>query len=121
MLLTKQLFSDVKNTNKLKIIKVKVPNTEHECYLKEMSLAEVDAFDLSRLDEKGNVITADFRTRFLLRTLCDEKGTLLFDPDSPQDFLMLSSLPAKILRPLAKKAQDLNGMTDEEIEATEKN
>lgn len=121
MLLTKQLFSNVKNENKLKIIKVKIPNTIHECYLKEMTLSEVDAFDLSRLDEKGNVVTADFRTRLLLRTLCDEKGALLFNPDDVRDFDLLKSLPAKVLRPLARKAQDLNGMTDEEIEATEKN
>jgi len=121
MLLTKQLFAEVKNNNKLKVVKVKVPNTDHECFIKEMSLAEADSFDLSRLDPDGNVITSDFRTRLLIRTICDETGTLLFDPESPKDFELLKSLPAKILRPLAKKAQELNGMTDKEIEETEKN
>lgn len=121
MLLTKQLFNDVQINNKLKVVKVKVPGTGHECYLKEMSLSEADAFDLSRLDSEGNVLTNDFRTRLLIRTICDEKGALLFNPDNVKDFELLKSLPAKTLRPLAKKAQELNGMTDKEIEETEKN
>lgn len=104
---------------------VEVALGKGECvYVRQMSGRERDKFEQSiiSLKEDGSGIDRkmeDFRAKLAVCTVCDEKGTLLFEPS---DFDQLSqNMSAARLEKIVNVAQELNKITEEDKEGLVKN
>lgn len=100
------------------IEKVSVPEWGGEVFIRTMTGAERDTWEMyatRQLDSKGNV---NIRAKLAVLTICDKDGKRLFS-DSHHD--QLSKKNAKALDRVYSRALKLNKLTDEDIEALEKN
>lgn len=90
-----------------------------EFILKEMSGTDRDALEQSmvRIDGKGNGTPnlANARAKLLSKCLVGEDGELLFT--SANDVANLGKLPSRVLSKLYDEAAELNGLSEEDIEA----
>lgn len=96
------------NDNKLD--KTNVPEWGGEVYLKVLSGTDRDAFEEGYSEQKMK----NFRSRFLVLTLCDEKGERLFTEAEVDD---LGKKSAVVLARLFDKAWALNAFRNEDVEA----
>lgn len=98
---------------------VTVPEWGGEVYISEMTAAERDAFEAEWLRGKEDgTETANLRARLVCRVLCDDTGARLF-ADADADALGRKS--AAVVDRLFAVAQRLNGMTQADVAALEKN
>lgn len=93
-----------------RIIKVKAWGGE--VCLRLMSVGERDSYELKLLDNNGKAIP-DFRSELLSRTLCDEKGELLYP--GPEGVEALKRKSSDEMHRLWQAALKHNALTEEEI------
>ena len=90
-----------------------------EFILKEMTGTDRDAWEQSmfRLDGRGNAQPnmANRRAKLLSHCLVDENGVRMFT--SAADVADLGNLLARVLSELEEVANELNGLTDEDVDA----
>lgn len=107
MALTKE---QIEAADDAKIIKVKAFGGE--VCLRLMSVGDRDSYEL-KLVENGGQAIPDFRSELLSRTLCDEKGNLLFPGEAGVESLKKRS--ADQMHRLWQAAMKHNALTEEEI------
>lgn len=100
----------IDNADDAKIIKVKAFGGD--VCLKLMSVGDRDSYEL-KLVEAGGKAIPDFRSELLARTLCDEKGNLLFPGDEGVEALKKRS--SDQMHKLWQAAMKHNALTEEEI------
>jgi hypothetical protein len=100
----------IDNADDAKIIKVDAFGGE--VCLKLMSVGDRDSYEM-KLVEAGGKAIPDFRSELLSRTLCDEKGNLLFPGDSGVESLKKRS--SDQMHKLWQAAMKHNALTEEEI------
>jgi hypothetical protein len=82
-----------------------------------MSVGERDAYENEWMRKKETGVD-DFRTKFLVRCLVDEKGNRLFDNG---DVAKLAAKSAKVVNRVWQAAMEHNNLSDESIEELAKN
>lgn len=92
-----------------KIEAVEVPEWGGTVYIKTLRGTDRDAFEESLSKEKDK----PFRSRFLVMTLCDERGSLLFKPEQVASLGEKSSL---VLNRLFDASWAINYFTPEKVE-----
>lgn len=92
-----------------KIEAIEVPEWGGTVYVKTLRGTDRDAFEESLSKEKDK----PFRSRFLVMTLCDERGTLLFKPEQVAALGEKSSL---VLNRVFDAAWAINYFTPEKVE-----
>lgn len=109
------LLKKIKDADKKNLLPVEVPEWGLTVYIKNMTVRERDSFDkeMFNASKKGEALIDDFRTKILVRTLCDENGQPLC---TPAEFEQLTGLSAKPMEMLFEKAQKHNGIGKEDIE-----
>ena len=103
---------DVLDAVDAKLEKVFVKEWAGSVYLRVMSVGERDAHELDWLEHKEKGV-ANFRTKFLLKVLCDKNGKLLFT-ETHMPLLVLKS--ASVMNRLWEKAMKLNALSAEDVE-----
>lgn len=91
---------------------IKVAAFGGEVCIRLMSVGDRDSYEL-KLVENGGQAIPDFRSELLARTLCDEKGELLYPGDAGVDALKKRS--ADQMHRLWQAAMKHNALTEEEI------
>jgi len=105
----------------MKIEKVYVEPWGGSVYIRTMSGRQKDDFDLSMYTvvpgtkgtkkERREVNLRNFRSRLIIATVCDEKGTLIF---TDKDLIAIGRKSAVALDIIVDAARKLNGITVEE-------
>jgi hypothetical protein len=93
----------------IKLDKVAVPEWGGDVYLKTISGIDRDQFEEGYSEQKMK----NFRARFLVLTLCDEKGDRLFTDAEVAELAKKSSL---VLNRLFEKAWGFNAFTNEAVD-----
>lgn len=83
-----------------------------EVCIRLMSVGERDSYELMLVEAGGKAIP-DFRSELLSRTLCDEKGNLLFP--GPEGVEALKRRSSDQMHRLWQAAMKHNALTEEEI------
>ena len=92
-----------------------------DVWIRNMSGAERDAFEgsiVSTRKKKREIDTNNFRAKFLVRTIADEKGQRVF---ADEDADALGQKDSKTITRLFDIAQEVNGLSPEDVEELEKN
>lgn len=90
--------------------KVNVPEWGGDVYIKTISGLDRDRFEEGYSEQKMK----NFRARFLVLTLCDEKGDRLFTDAEVDELGKKSSI---VLNRLFEKAWGMNAFTNESVDA----
>jgi hypothetical protein len=101
--------------------KVEVPEWGGHVFVRTMSGTERDSFEQSMLVNPGKGNEANYsniRAKLCARTICDKGGNRLFN-DS--DVAALGEKSAAALDRIFTVAQDLNGVSTDDVEAMVKN
>jgi len=101
-----------------KLRKVNVPEWGIDVYLGVMSAGERDSWENEWLQKQGKGGVENFRSKFLVRCLCDESGKRLFSVNEADQ---LSSKPADIINRLFEIAREQNALTSEQVDELAKN
>lgn len=96
---------------------VHIPEWGDSVFIKGMSGAERDAFEMSSR-RKGETDLRNYRARFLVRTLVTESGVRLF---RDEDAAILGKYPSRVISRMFDVASRLSGMDEDEVEETEGN
>lgn len=101
---------DILSINDTKTEAVVVPEWNGmTVHLRTISGLERDAFEESYSEEKMK----HFRLRFLVKTLCDESGSRLFEDSETEE---LGKKSSTVINRLFEKAWSLNAFTPEAVE-----
>jgi hypothetical protein len=92
--------------------KVYVKEWGGDVYIRVMSVGERDTYERMWIGKKETGI-ANFRTEYLARVLCDDKGKLLFNRDQIEALAQKSGAVMGTLFDLAMKH---NRMTEEDVQ-----
>ena len=101
----------------LGLLEVTVPEWGGTVYVRVMTCGERDAYENDWVMNKNKGVE-NFRTKFLAKCLCDEKGSRLF---SDSEIEQLSRKSAKVMSRLWAKAMEYNALTDKDVEELAKN
>lgn len=101
----------------LKVKRVEVPEWDGAVHLRVMSVGERDAYENEWVKSKLTGM-ANFRTRFLARTICDAQGNRLFED---KDVEILSKKGADVMGLLWEESMSLNKLKNEDVEELAKN
>lgn len=93
-----------------KLDKVVVPEWGGEVFLKVLSGTDRDSFEEAYSEQKMK----NFRSRFLVLTLCDDRGERLFTEAEVEE---LGKKSAVVLARLFDRAWSLNAFRNEDVEA----
>jgi hypothetical protein len=96
---------------------IQVPEWNGEVFIRLMTVGERDAYENDWVlnKEKG---VENFRSKFVARVLCDDKGQRLFtDAEIPQ----LAKKSSRVLSRLWEKAMQHNALTEADVEELAKN
>lgn len=74
-----------------KPLKVAVEGVDMPLYVRVMKVGERDAWELAGINSSNGKIPPDFRSRYLVATLCDENGNRLFTDDQWPEIAELDS------------------------------
>lgn len=99
--------------NSLRHEDVEVPEWGGVVRVREMTGAERDAWEQSLVGARGRVNIENVRARLVARTVVNDAGGRLF---SDADADALGALSAVALERVAKVAQRLNRLTEEDLE-----
>ena len=104
----------IDNAPDAKIITVDAPELggDGKVCLRLMSVGERDSYELKALESSSGAIV-DFRSELLSRTLCDDKGSLLFPGEEGKDSIKRRS--SDVMHRLWHAALKHNALTEEEI------
>lgn len=101
----------------LGLLKLSVPEWGGDVYIRVMTVGERDAYE-NEWQRKKETGVDDFRTKFLVRCLVDEKGNRLFDNG---DVARLATKSARIMNRVWLAAMEHNNLSDQSIEELAKN
>lgn len=90
--------------------KVTVPEWGGDVYIRVMSVGERDEYERMWIGQKDKGID-NFRTKYLSRVLCDDKGNLLFRDKEPA----LANKSGAVMGRLFDAAMSHNRMTEEDV------
>jgi len=96
----------------LGLLKVSVPEWGGDVYIRVMSVGERDAYENEWVRKKETGVD-DFRTKFLVRCLVDERGSRLFGNG---DVEKLAAKSAKVVNRVWQAAMEHNNLSDGGIE-----
>jgi hypothetical protein len=104
----------IDNAPDAKIITVSCPELggDGKVCLRLMSVGDRDSYELKLIQGDGKAIP-DFRSELLSRTLCDDKGQLLFAGD--EGVAALKKRSSDVMHKLWQAALTHNALTEEEI------
>jgi len=101
---------------------VNIPQWGGEVWVKGLNGAERDAFEVSIMEfregKKPKLVLENMRAKLCAMTVCDENGKRIF---KDEDIPALGKKSAKALSLIFDKAQELNGLSDEDVEKLSKN
>ena len=101
---------------------VEIPQWGGTVWVKGLTGAERDAFEISIMDfkdgKKPKMVLENMRAKLCVMTVCDENGRRLF---KDEDIPTLGKKSAKALSIIFDKAQELSGLTDEDVDKLAKN
>ena len=100
-----------------KIESVDVPEWGGTLYLRVMKGTERDAFEAETYKD-GKTDLKNFRSKLLVKTICDEKGSRIFSDD---DAVLLGEKSAAVLDKLFDRVMTLNRFKKEDVDALVKN
>jgi hypothetical protein len=109
MSLTKQ---QILAADDCRLAQVAVPEWGGDVYIRVMSCGERDAYENDWVQNKNKGVE-NFRSKFLARCLCDEKGERLF---TDAEIGELSKKSAKVLGRLWQKAMEHNALSEADVE-----
>jgi hypothetical protein len=110
MALTK---AEILAADDLGLLEVPVKTWGGSIYLRVMSVAERDAYENEWVRSKQTGVD-NFRTKFLQKVICDDKGELLFT--TPEDIAALGKKSAKVMGLIWQKAMEHNALTEEDVQ-----
>jgi hypothetical protein len=102
----------------LTIEKVDLPEWGGHVFVKSMTGAERDRWEIQTVASGKNKAPENIRAQLAAMTVCDEAGALLFSVD---DVIALSSKSAKALDRIMETALQVNGLSQKHVEELEKN
>lgn len=98
--------------NDLGLKEVKVREWGGSVYIRVMSVGERDEYERMWIGKKDTGVE-NFRTQYLARVLCDEKGALLFTRDQVAS---LANKSGAVMGKLFDVAMKHNSMTEEDVQ-----
>jgi len=98
--------------------RVEVPEWGGHVYVKIMTGAERDRWELSATEQLKTPTTANIRATLCLFTICDNKGERLFGDDQLGE---LGQKSAIALERVFQAARKINRINDNDVEELEKN
>lgn len=101
--------AQILSANDAKVEAIEVPEWGGVVYVKTLRGTDRDIFEESLSKEKDK----PFRCRFLVMTICDEKGNLLFKPDQ---VAVLGEKSSLVLNRVFEKAWAVNYLSPEKVE-----
>jgi len=110
MPLTKQ---QILEADDMGLLEVEVKEWGGSIYLRVMSVAERDAYENEWVQNKSKGVE-NFRTKFLQKVICDEKGELMFT--TPDDIAALGKKSARVMARIWAKAMTHNALTEEDVQ-----
>ena len=96
---------------------VEVPEWGGSVFLRVMTVGERDSYENDWMVNKSRGVE-NFRSKFLQRVLCDEKGNLLF---TDAEINLLASKSARVITRIWDAAMKHNALTDDDVEELAKN
>jgi hypothetical protein len=109
-----ELLKKIKAADKKNLLPVEVPEWGLTVYIKQLTVGERDSFEAEAFAaRKGDGLMDNPRSKFLVRTLCDEQGQLLC---KPEEFAELAALSSKPMERLFEEAQKHNRLTNDDVE-----
>lgn len=96
----------------LGLLEVKVKQWNGSVWIRVMSVAERDSYERMWIGKRDTGV-ANFRTEYLVRTLCDEKGNLLFTKEQIEK---LGQKSGAVMARLFDAAIKHNGMSEADVE-----
>lgn len=106
----------------IKLESVEIPQWGGTVWVKGFTGAERDAFEISIMEfregKKPKMVLENMRAKLCALTICDESGNRIF---TEADIPALGKKSAKALSIIFDKAQELNGLSDEDVEKLSKN
>lgn len=103
--------------NDMGLLEINVPEWGGSVFVRVMSVGERDAYENEWMTNKSTGVS-NFRSKFLQRVLCNEKGDLLFTKDEVD---ALAKKSARVVGSLWEAAMKHNKLTDEDVEELAKN
>lgn len=103
--------------NDVNLLKINVPEWGGDVYIRVMTVGERDAYE-NEWQRKKDTGVDDFRTKFLVRCLVDDKGNRLFDNGDVQ---RLAEKSARVMNRVWLAAMEHNNLSDASIEELAKN
>ena len=94
------------------LLEVKVKEWGGSVFIRVMTVGERDEYERMWIGKRDTGI-ANFRTEYLQRVLCDEKGTLLFTRDQIEK---LGKKSAAVMTRLFDRAMKHNAMSEADVE-----
>jgi hypothetical protein len=94
------------------LLKVDVPEWKGEVFVRVMSVGERDEYERMWIGKKEAGI-ANFRTEYLARVLCDDKGDLLF---TREQVAALAKKSGAVMGRLFDVAMKHNKMSEEDVQ-----
>lgn len=101
----------------LGLLEVDVPEWGGSVFIRVMSVGERDSYENDWMVNKSKGVD-NFRSKFLQRVLCDEKGELLFTSD---ELPALAKKSAAVMGRLWEAAMRHNKLSDADVEELAKN
>jgi len=99
------------------LLEVQVPEWGGSVFVRVMSVGERDSYENEWMVNKNKGVS-NFRSKFLQRVLCDEKGELLFKADEIE---LLAKKSARAITRAWDAAMKHNALTDNDVEEMAKN
>lgn len=99
------------------LLEVEVPEWGGSVFVRVMSVGERDSYENEWMVNKHKGVE-NFRSKFLQRVLCDDKGELLFTPSEVNG---LAKKSARVITRVWEAAMRHNALTDNDVEELAKN
>lgn len=99
------------------LLEVEVPEWGGSVFVRVMSVGERDSYENEWMVNKNKGVD-NFRSKFLQRVLCDEKGELLF---STAEVASLAKKSARVVTRVWNAAMKHNALTDDDVDDLAKN
>lgn len=114
MSLTKE---QILSADDMGLLEFEVPEWGGSVHIRVMTVGERDSYENEWMVNKSKGVD-NFRSKFLQRVLCDEKGELLF---TAQEVDKLAKKSARVITRVWEAAMRHNALTDGDVEELAKN
>ena len=112
---------DLLNAGSQRVIEpVEIPELGGIVYVQGLTSAERDRYEQSVMQRRGGQLIPNLtnaRAKLIMMTLVDEDGSVLF---TEEELGILGNIQARTLQRIWNKAADLSGITEEDVDALEK-